>query len=106
MKTIEIVKPTGETEKLRTESEQPLYEIELSRDFDDPENGKHKAKNRAIILSRERGEEYSARIKPEQPYSSWTYENGCWMAPTEHPGDDKKYEWDESAQEWREQTAV
>ena len=106
MKTIEIVKKTGETERLRTVSEQPLYEIELYRDFDAPEVGKHKAKNRAIILSRDRSEEYSARIKPEKPYSSWTYEHGVWMAPTEHPDDDKQYEWEESAQEWREQTAV
>lgn len=102
MKTIEIIKPTSETERLRTATEQPLYDIELSRDFDNPDIGKHKAKKRAIILSRDRGEEYTARIKPEQPYESWTYEQGCWMAPKEHPDDDKTYEWDEDAKEWYE----
>lgn len=38
--------------------------------------------------------------KPEQPYSSWTYdeETNEWVAPVAKPDDDA--EWDEESQEW------
>ena len=41
---------------------------------------------------------------PPQPYPSWTLdEDTClWEAPVAYPDDDKIYEWDESATNWKE----
>lgn len=41
---------------------------------------------------------------PPQPYPSWTLnETTClWQAPVAYPTDDKRYTWNESAQQWTE----
>ena len=41
---------------------------------------------------------------PPQPYTSWTLnETSClWQAPVAYPTDDKRYEWNESSQQWDE----
>jgi hypothetical protein len=41
---------------------------------------------------------------PPKPYNSWILdENTClWEAPTPYPNDQKRYQWDESQQEWLE----
>ena len=38
--------------------------------------------------------------RPEQPYPSWTWENGEWVPPVPRPDDDNLYQWDEESQEW------
>jgi len=42
----------------------------------------------------------------QQPYSSWTLnESTCqWEPPVAYPDDDKKYEWNETDQQWDEIT--
>ena len=41
---------------------------------------------------------------PQKPYPSWTLdEDTCqWLSPTPYPDDGKKYDWNESNQEWEE----
>ena len=41
---------------------------------------------------------------PPQPYASWTLnEDTClWSAPTPYPNDGKRYNWNESTQQWIE----
>jgi len=34
--------------------------------------------------------------KPQQPFSSWYWENKKWNPPIEHPEDGKYYKWDEN----------
>jgi hypothetical protein len=38
--------------------------------------------------------------RPAQPYTSWTWENGQWVAPVPYPDDGGEYVWDEAAQDW------
>ena len=47
-----------------------------------------------------------AFISPK-PYPSWVLnENTCtWEAPTEHPSDGKRYDWDETTTSWVERNA-
>lgn len=43
--------------------------------------------------------------RPEQPYPSWTWENGVWRPPVPYPDGDGWYEWDEDQQAWVETPA-
>jgi hypothetical protein len=38
--------------------------------------------------------------RPQQPYPSWTWEDGAWTAPVPYPDDGNFYVWDEEAQDW------
>jgi hypothetical protein len=55
--------------------------------------------NPAII-----GGEYTAGYFYDiQPYESWTKDGqGHWISPIPHPDDNKRYNWNESTQEWIE----
>lgn len=38
--------------------------------------------------------------RPEQPYPSWSWQNGQWTPPVPYPDDDGGYMWDEDSQNW------
>lgn len=38
--------------------------------------------------------------RPEQPYPSWTWQDGGWIAPVPYPDGGGMYAWDEDAQGW------
>ena len=42
--------------------------------------------------------------RPDQPYSSWTWDGEKWNPPVPYPDDDKFYTWDEETQSWVEVT--
>lgn len=37
---------------------------------------------------------------PQQPFPSWTWDDGKWAAPVPHPDDDGFYVWNEDEQTW------
>lgn len=37
---------------------------------------------------------------PPQPYPSWTWDGGAWIAPLPYPDDGREYTWNEDAQAW------
>lgn len=37
---------------------------------------------------------------PEQPYPSWTRNQGNWVAPVPYPDDGGRYTWDEATTNW------
>ena len=43
---------------------------------------------------------------PPKPFDSWTLdENSCtWVAPSEMPSDNNRYDWDEDNQQWTQIT--
>ena len=38
--------------------------------------------------------------RPDQPYPSWSWEDGAWVAPITYPDDGGIYSWDEDAGSW------
>lgn len=42
---------------------------------------------------------FSAPLPP-QPYPSWIWEDGDWVAPVPYPDESQEYEWDEEGQQW------
>lgn len=38
--------------------------------------------------------------RPEQPYPSWTWEDGAWTPPVPYPDGDAIYSWDEEQGDW------
>lgn len=38
--------------------------------------------------------------RPEQPFSSWTWNDGAWTPPVSYPDGDFFYTWDENEQAW------
>jgi hypothetical protein len=38
--------------------------------------------------------------RPEQPYPSWTWEDGRWAPPVPYPDDGGEYVWDEDTLSW------
>lgn len=49
---------------------------------------------------RHEGQTTFAVPRPEQPYPSWTWQDGAWAPPAPYPVGDGFYTWDEGAQEW------
>jgi hypothetical protein len=48
------------------------------------------------------GDYVNGYFYPAQPYSSWTRNQGQWIAPTPMPTDGKRYYWSENDLSWRE----
>ena len=51
------------------------------------------------------GQRYEGEVvftapRPEQPYPSWTWDDGAWTPPVPPPDFDQPYEWDENQQSW------
>jgi hypothetical protein len=40
--------------------------------------------------------------RPEQPYPSWEWQDGAWIAPSPYPEGDGMYSWDEDTLDWIE----
>ena len=38
--------------------------------------------------------------RPDQPYSSWTWDGIKWIPPVSYPDDDDSYTWNEEQQKW------
>lgn len=64
-------------------------------------NGKIRGKFAAI------GDKYDLEkdvFIPEKPFPSWIYDGIEWVAPVEHPSDNKIYAWNEETLSWVERT--
>lgn len=39
--------------------------------------------------------------RPEQPFASWTWQDGAWTPPQPYPSDGELYGWDEETASWK-----
>jgi hypothetical protein len=54
-----------------------------------------------IIKVNDTTKEFNLTVpRPEQPYKSWTWKDGCWAPPVPYPEDGKMYIWNEEKLNW------